>query len=191
VPRRLSRFVILLALVLSGCSEPPQKEIDQAQAAIDAAKAAGADTYAADEYNAAVTALQKSHASVDQRDYREALNYAIDARQRATEAAKQAGIAKGHTKAAAEKLVTDCSTRISQLDTDIRVAEGAHVSPRDLRSARTTLADAQNALQETRTGMEAGKYAEVLSALTEVRRKLDAAIAAVDTLRQRPPRRRR
>ena len=191
MPRRLSRFVILLALVLSGCSEPPQKEIDQAQAAIDAAKAAGADTYAADEYNAAVTALQKSHASVDQRDYREALNYAIDARQRATEAAKQAGIAKGHTKAAAEKLVTDCSTRISQLDTDIRVAEGAHVSPRDLRSARTTLADAQNALQETRTGMEAGKYAEVLSALTEVRRKLDAAIAAVDTLRQRPPRRRR
>ena len=191
MPRRLSRFVILLALVLSGCSEPPQKEIDQAQAAIDAAKAAGADTYAADEYNAAVTALQKSHASVDQRDYREALNYAIDARQRATEAAKQAGIAKGHTKAAAEKLVTDCSTRISQLDTDIRVAEGAHVSPRDLRSARTTLADAQNALQETRTGMEAGKYAEVLSALTEVRRKLDAAIAAVDALRQRPPRRRR
>ena len=191
MPRRLSRFVILLALVLSGCSEPPQKEIDQAQAAIDAAKAAGADTYAADEYNAAVTALQKSHASVDQRDYREALNYAIDARQRATEAAKQAGIAKGHTKAAAEKLVTDCSTRISQLDTDIRVAEGAHVSPRDLRSARTTLADAQNALQETRTGMEAGKYAEVLSALTEVRRKLDAAIAAVDTLRQRPTRRRR
>jgi len=191
VRRRLSRFVILLALVLSGCSEPPQKEIDQAQAAIDAAKTAGADTYAADEYNAAVTALQKSHASVDQRDYREALNYAIDARQRATEAAKQAGIAKGHTKAAAEKLVTDCSTRISQLDTNIRVAEGAHVGPRDLRSARATLADAQNALQETRVAMEAGKYAEVLSSLTEVRRKLDAAMTAVDALRQRPPKRRR
>ena len=189
--RRLSCFVILLALVLSGCSEPPQREIDQAQAAIDAAKTAGADTYAADEYNAAVTALQKSHASVDQRDYREALNYAIDARQRATDAAKQAGVAKGHTKAAAEKLVTDCSTRVSQLDTDIRVAAGARVAPRDLRSARTTLADAQNALQETRIAMEAGKYAEVLSALTEVRRKLDAAITAVDALRQRPPKRRR
>jgi len=191
VRRRLSRFVLLLALVVSGCSEPPQKEIDQAQASVDAAKTAGADTYAAEEYNAAVTALQKSHDSVDQRDYREALNYAIDARQRATEAAKQAGIAKAHTKVAAEKLVTDCSTRVSQLDTDIRVAQGAHVAPRDLRSARTTLADAQNALQETRIAMEAGKYAEVLSALTEVRRKLDAAIAAVDALRQRPPKRRR
>lgn len=190
---RRGRFgiALLLALALSGCSEPPTKEIDQAQAAIDGAKTEGADTYAVDEYTAAVTALQKSHASVDQRDYREALNYAIDARQRAIDAARQATIAKGHTRAAAEKLVTDCSARVSQLDTDLTVAGAAHVPARDLRSARTTLADAQSALQETRTAMEAGKYAEVTTALTEVRRKLDAAIASVDALRQRPPRRRR
>src|SRR5262249_19464573 len=111
--------------------------------------------------------------------------------QRASEAAKQAGIASAHTRVAAEKLVTECSTRASQLDTDIKVAEEARVAPRDLRSARTTLADAQTALQETRKSMEAGKYAEAASALPEVRRKLDAAIAAVDTLRQRPPKRRR
>jgi hypothetical protein len=191
VRHRLSWTAAFLALVLSGCSEPPQKEIDQAQAAVDAAQSAGADTYAADEYGAAVTALQKSHAAVDQRDYREALNYAIDARQRASESVKQAGIARGHTQAAAEKLVTECSTRISQLDTDIKVAEGARVAPRDLRSARMTLADAQNALQETRRSMSGGKYAEVASALTEVRRKLDAAIGAVDAVRQRPPKRRR
>lgn len=177
--------------MLSGCSEPPQKEIDQAQAAIDAAKSAGADTYAGDEYAAALTALQKSHVSVDQRDYREALNYAIDARQRAAEATKQAGIGKAHTRAAAEKLVTECSARATQLDTDIKVAEGARIAARDLRPARTTLADAQSALQETRKSMDAGNYGEVVTGLTEVRRKLDAAIVAVDALRQRPPRRRR
>lgn len=189
--RRSASLIVLVAFVLSGCSEPPKKEIDQAQAAIDGAKSTGADAYAADEYNAAVTALQKSHDAVDQRDYREALNYAIDARQRADEAAKQAAIAKGHTKAAAEKLVTECSARASQLDTDIKVAEGARVSPRDLRSPRTTLADAETALQETRKSMDAGNYGEVVASLTEVRRKLDAAVAAVDALRQRPPRRRR
>jgi len=181
----------VVALTLSGCSEPPQKEIDQAQAAIDGAKAAGAETYAADEYAAAVTALQKSHGSVDQRDYREALNYAIDARQRAADAAKQAIAGRTRAKASAEKLVTECSARASQLDTDIKVAEAAHVLPRDLRSARTTLADAETALQEARTSMEAGNYAETTTALTEVRRKLDGAIAAVDALRQRPPRRKR
>lgn len=193
--RRLSRLVIVLALgcgsLVSGCSEPPQKEIDQAQAAIDAAKAAGAEAFAADEYSAAVTALEKSRAAVDQRDYREALNYAIDARQRATESAKQAGIAKAHTRAAAERLVTECSARVSQLDTDIKVAEGTRVPARDLRSARTTLADAQTALQETRKSMDAGNYGDVVTGLTEVRRKLDGAVAAVDALRQRPPRKRR
>jgi hypothetical protein len=190
VRHRLSWVAASLALLLSACSEPPQKEIDQAQAAIDAAKAAGAGTYAPEEYNAAVTALQKSHDAVDQRDYREALNYAIDARQRASEAATQAGIAKAHIRAADEKLVTECSARASQLDTHIKVAEGAHVALRDLRSAHKTLADAQTALQETRKSMDAGNYAEVLTELTEVRRKLDAAIVAVDALRQRPSRRR-
>ena len=36
VRHRFRWIVALLALLLSGCSEPPQKEIDQAQAAIDA-----------------------------------------------------------------------------------------------------------------------------------------------------------
>jgi len=189
--RRLTRIVVVVALALYGCSEPPQKEIDQAQAAIDAAKASGAEAYAAETYNAAVTALQKAHESVDQRDYREALNFAIDARQRAGEAAQETATAKAHSRTAAEKLVTDCSARVSQLDTGIKVAEGVHVSPRDLRTARTTLADAEGALQETRKSMDAGNYAEVVTSLTEVRRKLDGAIAAVDTLRQRQAHHRR
>jgi len=191
VRRRLGWIVVVLALLPSGCSEAPQKEIDQAQAAVDGAKNAGAESYAADEYNAAVTALQKSRDAVNQRDYREALNYAIDARQRASEAAKQAVTRKARAQAEAEKLITDCSARASQLDTRIKVAEDAHVPTRDLRSVRTTLADAESALQETRASMDAGNYAEVVTALTEVRRKLDAAIGAVDALRQRPPRRHR
>jgi hypothetical protein len=87
--------------------------------------------------------------------------------------------------------VTDSSARIRQLDTDIRIAEGARIPSRDLRSPKTTLGDAQSALQEARRSIDAGNYAEAVTALTEVRRKVDGAIAAVDALRQRPPRRRR
>jgi hypothetical protein len=191
--RRGSRVFAALAavIVLAGCSEPPQKELDQAQAAIDAAKAAGADQYASEEFTGATTTLQKAHASVDQRDYRTALNYAIDARQRAAEAGKNAATGKAKARHAAEQLVADCSARIRQLDTGIRIAEGAHVASRDLRPVKATLADAQNALQEARSSMDGGNYAEVVSGLAEVRRKLDGAIAATDALRQRPPRRRR
>jgi Domain of unknown function (DUF4398) len=182
---------VLLLLSIAACSEPPQKELDQAQAAIDAAKAAGADQYAPEEYTGATTTLQKAHASVDQRDYRAALNYAIDARQRAAEAGKDAATGKAKARRTAEQLVADCSARLNQLDTGIKAAAGARVAPRELRHVKTTLADAQNALQEARSSMDAGNYAEVVSELTEVRRKLNGAIAATDALRQRPPRRRR
>ena len=83
---RITLLISLLLLAAAGCSEPPQKEIDQAQAAVDLARTAGAETYAAEEYAAAVAGLQKAHAAVEQRDYRQALSYAIDARQRAQNA---------------------------------------------------------------------------------------------------------
>ena len=57
--------------------------MQQAQGAIDAARAAGADQYAREEFTAAEDALKRSHEAVAQRDYRQALNTALDARERA------------------------------------------------------------------------------------------------------------
>src|ERR671918_1012146 len=77
-------------LLSTGCSEPPQKEIDRAQGAIDAARAAGAEQYAPEPFSAATTAMQQTHEAVQQRDYRLALSRATDANERALEAARQA-----------------------------------------------------------------------------------------------------
>ena len=82
-------------MLATACSEPPQKEIDQAQAAVDLARTGGAEIYAAEEYTAAAAGVQKAHAAVDQRDYRQALSHAIDARQRAQSALRQASEGKG------------------------------------------------------------------------------------------------
>jgi hypothetical protein len=71
------RACVLALVLLTACGTPPHKEMDQAQGAIDAARAAGADRYAADEYNAAVQSLQLANDAVDQRDYRLALNHAL------------------------------------------------------------------------------------------------------------------
>ena len=45
------------ALTVRACGDPPDKEIQQAQAAIDAARAAGADRFAREEFAAAEDAL--------------------------------------------------------------------------------------------------------------------------------------
>ncbi len=188
--RRLPAIGLLL-LLAAGCSEPPQKEINQAQGAIDAARAAGADKYAAEEYNAATTALQKSHDAVDQRDYRQALSYALDARERAQDAARQAADGKARARITAEVAFNQISARAQQLEARIKTAEAARVPARELQKSRDTLAKARTALQEARTTIDAGNYSDVASKVSSIRSELDAALTEVEGIPQRPARKRK
>jgi hypothetical protein len=182
--RRAFLFVLLL-LASAGCSEPPQKEIDQAQAALDSARAAKADTYAASDYTAAADALQKSRDAVAQRDYRQALNYAIDARQRAQAVARLAGDARTRAKRAIEALYGEIATRTNRLQALLRTAEVAHTAPKELRDPRATLAEARTVLQEASAAISQENYEQGTKLLTDVRGKLDASIQAAERI---PPR---
>ena len=185
--RRLVLIGVFL-LAATGCSAPPQKEIDQAQTAVDLARAAGAERYATDEYAAAVAGLQKTRAAVDQRDYRQALSYAIDARQRAQNAIRQAGEGKAQAQRATEALLAAIVTRTTQLETRLKAAEAARVPPKELRSARAALVDVRKDLQEARTEIGAGNYEKAGELLASVRKKLDGALAATEKILQPPPR---
>lgn len=180
----------LLLLFAAGCSEPPQKEIDQAQTALDAARTAGGEKYAAAEYAAASAALQKAHDSVDQRDYRQALNYAIDARQRAFDAARQAADGQAQAKRDIEALYGQAAVRATRLQTLLRSAEAAGAAPKPLRAVQATLRLARADLQKASAAISAGNYGEATTILEEVRGKLDAAIVAAQNIPQRPPRKR-
>jgi hypothetical protein len=185
-------FAALLTIAAAACSEPPQKEIDQAQAALDAARAAGADKYSTAEYTAAASALQKAHESVTLRDYRQALNYAIDSRQRSQEAARLAADGRTRAQRAAEAALTGATARAAQLHQRIKTAEEARVGAKDLRTARQTLAEAQAQLQEARTAISGGNYEDATKSVTAVREKLDAAIERVEKIprpKARSPRR--
>src|SRR5258706_6960077 len=81
---------IVAAVLVTACGDPPNKEMDQAQGAIDAARAAGADRYATSEYTAATDTLKRAQDAVAQRDYRQALNEALDSREHAQNAAPEA-----------------------------------------------------------------------------------------------------
>ena len=176
---------------IAGCSEPPQKELDQAQGAVDTARAAGADQYATDDYTAATASLQKAHEAVDQRDYRQALSYALDARERAKAAASAAADGQAKARSDAESRITALLARTQQLDTRLAAAEAARTPSRDLRQPHATLDDTRARLQEAGTAVTAKNYKEAVKQLDGVRENLDKAIAAVDAVMQRPPKRRR
>jgi len=179
-----------LLVCIAGCSEPPQKELDQAQGAVDTARAAGADQYAPDDYNAATTSLQKAHDAVDQRDYRQALSYALDARERAKAAASAAADGQAKARSDAEGRITELLARAQALDTRLAAATNAHVPARDLRDAQATLDDTRARLQEAGTAVTGRNYKEALALLNGVREKVNAAITAVDAI-QRPAKKRR
>jgi hypothetical protein len=138
--------VLLFAIAFVACAEPPSKEMNQAQGAIDAAKAAGAEQFAAIELTAAVDALRRSEEAVTQRDYRLALNYAIESRERAQGAAKAAVDARSRARGDAEALLAEATTLLSQARARLRGVDGARVP----RRARQTIDDAQTSVPRRR-----------------------------------------
>ena len=183
--RLLPCVLVTLALAVVACGDPPEKEIQQAQGAIDAAKATGADQYAHDELAAAEKALKDANAAVGDRDYRLALNDALDAREHAQTAAKQASDGKAAARADADRVLRDANAAIADARARLKAAEMAHVAPRTLADARRLIADGDATLQKARTAFNAGRYADVedtvagtTTRLLATARDLESAAAA-------------
>lgn len=183
--RWLPCVVMTLALSVLACGDPPDREIQQARGAIDAAKAAGADQYARDELAAAEKALKDANDAVTDRDYRLALNNALDAREHAQTAAKQAGDGKAAARVEAERVLRDATEALAEAQTRLKAAEAARVAPRTLTDARRLIADGEDTVQKARAAYQAGHYAEeqdtiagTTTRLLATARDLQAAAAA-------------
>lgn len=162
--RRLVPAVVALVL-FSACSGPPNKEHEQAEAAVAAARSADAATYAPEGLQAAEAALQKYDEAVAQRDYRQALNLAIDARDRAYEAAKQASDAKAAAKNQATRLIAEIDGLTATAN-----ARLAGAAPRPSAQAadrlRAALKTAATSVQEARSLVEREDYRGAILRLT-------------------------
>jgi hypothetical protein len=177
--RRLPVIALLLLLV-AGCSEPPQKEIDQAQGAIDTARAAGADQYATTEYTAAQEALKRANDAVEQRDYRLALNYALDARERAQNAAKEAADRKTTARSEAERALLDAMTALNEAHTRLRAAETAHAPPKLLATARHVITDGEDTVQKARAAFDKQDYPTATTTVSGTTGRLKAAAGELE-----------
>jgi hypothetical protein len=171
----------LLMAITAGCGDdPPNKEIQQAQQAIDTARAAGADRYAADEFAGAQSALTRAQASVTATDYRQALNDALDARDRAQTAAKDAGEKKAATKTEVDRDLHDVALSIVDARAKLRTAEAARRPARTLIPVRRAIGDAEEHVQEARTAFDHGEYLDARELLTATRTKLDESVRILE-----------
>ncbi|HUQ88689.1 MAG TPA: DUF4398 domain-containing protein [Vicinamibacterales bacterium] len=178
--RAVRCLALIIAILSASCAAPPSKEMNQAQGAIDAARSAGADKFASVEFNAAVDALKRSEEAVAARDYRQALNHALDSRERAQNAAKMAVEGRADARGQAERSISEVATLLSRARAQLKDPDIARVNATQLRAPRATVASAEGKLQEARTALKAEDYPAVSKALNGAAAQLQAALTQID-----------
>jgi len=172
--RPLARLACVVALALTAaCGEPPNKEMDQAEGAIEAARAAGADQYAVEEFAAAQQALQEAVEAVAARDYRLALGHALDSRDQAQNAARVAADTRERLRGELERSLAETATRLVQVRQDLGPAAGTRAQRRAREAALETVTSAEATVQEAGETLEAGDYAGARTLLDQVRAQID------------------
>lgn len=190
----MSRLTWLLLLLLaSACAAPPNKEMDQAQGAIDAARAAGADRYAATTYDSAVEALKSANAAVAQGDYRLALNHAIESRERAQDAAREGAEARARLRSEVERTMSDVAGLMAQASTRLEAArKNRRARQSTLDQAAATVAAVNRTVQKAGEAIKEDDYGKAGPALSGVKARMEQAIASIESaVRPASPRRRR
>lgn len=170
-------MTLVIAIFSAACSEPPNKEMNLAQGAIEAARAAGAERFAAAELAAAVDTLKKSNEAAASNDYRQALNHAIDSFERAQNAAKLAVEGRANARGEAERAVAQVATLLATAETQIKTSP---LPARSLAAPRQTIAAAGKALQEARAALQREDYLAVAPALEGMAAGLQAALIQID-----------
>ena len=185
-------FALLVALVAAGCAEPPRKEMDRAQGAIEAARAAGAAQFATTELQGAEEALKRSEEASVQRDFRLALDRALDSFARAQAAAKLAGEGRAKARGDAERALGELRTAITAAEARFKEPAVEKLPRRATEAPRATIAHAKKVLQEARSPLEKDDYGAVMTAVAEQNARVREALAAIDAaLAPPPPRKKR
>ena len=187
---------LLLALSLAACAAPPEAEMTEAREALAAARAAGAEQYAAEEYRQAAAVMQRSERFVTEGDYRQALSAALEAREAAGAAAASARRAKEAARAAATAAMEQAQASLAgaRAFTDAATAKPPRTRPERLHvsEVRRAIVVANVAVQKAREAMGREDYPAASQALEGVRARLDEVMAAKPEPPPPPkPRRRR
>lgn len=165
--------------------------MQQARGAIDAARAAGADRYARTELSAAQELLTQASDAVEQRDYRLALNYALDSREQAQNAARQAADNKAAARVEADRALSAADTALAEARAKLKAAEAARAPRLAVDKAQRTIAEAERTVQKARAAIDQTDYVTIREMLAGTIEPLHGVVRDLDAARAPAARRRR
>jgi hypothetical protein len=170
-----------LVIVVSAisCAAPPHKEMDQAQGAIDAARAAGAERYAPTEYAAAGQALKQANDAVAARDYRLALNYALESREQAQNAARTAADSRAKLRGGVERSIAEARALLVETRARLDGPAAAQIPRATRRTALQRLKQLEGDLQKADAALGAERYTDADRVLTGIKQQIEAVAATL------------
>jgi hypothetical protein len=171
---------MLALLLLVACGTPPHKEMDQAQGAIDAARAAGADRYAAEAFASAQRSLALAHEAVTQRDYRLALNRALESREQAQTAARVAAETQARLRGDIERAMAEIKGLLAQATGRLSTAERTRVPRGVVSDARQSLAAADKDLQKASAAVQGQDVPAAQAAIAGAKKRIEQVITRLD-----------
>ena len=170
---------LAIVLLTISCADPPHKEMDQAQGAIDAARAAGAEQYAAAEFTAATQALKQSNEAVTARDYRLALNYALESREQAQNAARTAADTRAKLRGDVERSIAEAKSLIAQARARMDGPSGAQIPRATRRTVQSRLKQLEGELQKVDASVQAEKYMEADQLLMGIKQRIQSVVTTI------------
>jgi hypothetical protein len=190
---RAAALLLLVSLCApsGACGDPPDKEMQQAQIAIDSARATGGDQYAHDEFTAAVDALKRAHEAADDHDYRQALNFALDARERAQLSEKESADNRAAAKVDADRALAAANATLGVAQQRLAELEAARVPAKLLIDPRKQLEAAERRVQEARAAFDRGDFPGAIAAASASSQDLSALVVTLQSIVVPVPRRSR
>lgn len=167
-------------LFLAGCAEPPKAEADAANAALQSARAAETEQYAAQAFSAARDTLNAALAAVKEQDGKFALfrNYdaskaqLIKATEMANAAAKTAAEEKERLRTELMQMQTDVMNALAAADSALAKAPVGKGNKADIELIKSDLSAARTAFDGAVAEFNQGKY---LSARTKMQTVMQRA----------------
>jgi hypothetical protein len=181
----LGLTVTVLVVTIAACAAPPNREIADAEQALKAAKATGADRYAVESYTAAADAYRLANEAVLAGDYRLALNRALESREFAQTAGRLAAEGQARARDEALKTMADVSSHLSRVTAQLDAAEKARsMSITVMRDVRQALTLINADVQKAGAAINDEDYMAAQEALKTVKLRLDTASGEIESARK-------
>jgi hypothetical protein len=148
----LAAGVVLAAL---GCEQPPTREIEAAQAQVEAARKEGAERHAADRWRDAQASMQAARERLAEKDYRGALSSANAAAERARSAVQAIRSARRLARGTTETTQAEVRVMLEEVDTIRAEAVTAKVPDEAFAEFASRVAEVQSGLERVTRTLEA------------------------------------